>query len=74
MGAWVRGCVRFEHDGSYCASRGYRCAVIDRRGVWRCLRAPRFNIFGDVDDFEAAYRLIRCVLPSAPLFLYVSLQ
>jgi predicted alpha/beta-fold hydrolase len=59
-----------SHTVRYLKSRGYRAAVVDRRGNWRELRAPRFNMFGDPDDLEAAYYALKERLPNAPLFLF----
>jgi len=58
-----------QHTARYALGRGYRCAIIERRGQWQALKAARFNIFGDADDLEAAVKKLRSLFPSAPLFL-----
>jgi len=49
-------------------SRGFRVVVVERRGHAAPLESPRWNLFGDAEDAEQAYRVIRSMLPSAPLF------
>ena len=53
---------------------GIRSAVVNRRGHHpspKILVAPRFSVFGDVDDLEQAYWHIRSLAPaSTPLFLH----
>ena len=40
-------------------SRGFRIVVIERRGHAMPLTKPRWNLFGDSDDFEQTYKAIR---------------
>ena len=49
-------------------SRGFRVVVMERRGHGRPLASPRFNLFGDSDDFEQVYDHVRKQLPLAPFF------
>jgi len=50
------------------ASRGFRVAVVERRGHAAPLEAPRWNLFGDSDDAERVYAEVRRMFPDAPLF------
>lgn len=53
---------------------GFRSVVINRRGhtPTQPLRAPRWNLFGDVPDLEQTYWYIRkqLVAPDTPMFLH----
>lgn len=49
-------------------ARGFRVIVIERRGHAQPLTKPRWNLFGDSDDFEQMYNRIKDKLPDAPLF------
>jgi len=47
---------------------GFRVVVLERRGHHAPLRSPRFNLFGDIDDFEQVYHTVAKRLTGAPLF------
>jgi len=55
-------------------AEGFRSVVVNRRGhtPGRRLKAPRFNFFGDVEDFEQVYWYVKHELagPNTPLFLH----
>jgi predicted alpha/beta-fold hydrolase len=55
--------------------KGFRSVVVNRRGHTpnQRLRAPRWNLFGDVDDLEQVYWHVKHNLledPNAPVFLH----
>lgn len=54
--------------------KGFRSIVVNRRGhtPGRLLQAPRWNLFGDVDDLEQVYWHVKnnLVDPNTPLFLH----
>ncbi len=54
------------------SSKGIRSIVVNRRGHVEPLSAPRWNIFGDVDDLEQVYFYIKDkLLPKeTPMFLH----
>ena len=55
-------------------ARGFRSVVFHRRGHTpnQPLQSPRWNLFGDVDDFEQVYWYIhdQYLTPTTPLFLH----
>ena len=54
--------------------RGFRSVVVNRRGhtPGTVLQAPRWNLFGDVDDLEQVYWHIKndLIEPNTPMFLH----
>jgi len=58
------------HTIEHARSRGYRACVLDRRGHGQPLQAPRFQVFGCVDEVDQGIAELRRLAPNAPLFIY----
>jgi len=49
-------------------SRGFRVVVMERRSHALPLKSPRWNLFGDSEDFEEVYNIVQSKLVGAPMF------